>query len=258
VAINTPAPGHPLPKPAPSIQCKTSQKQPNSDDGKTSILKLKKTTVFQGKKVTAILLNSEPEVDNATSTDYGSSSNDDDNLSAKDKWVSLCCIMWLSTNIIYYRNVSAATVSVAKTSAMLMLILCMRRESVIKVVKFWMGGGVSSASMYFIVLSQHMPIPLYRKNRNPPASAGFYKLSNSTSTLHAHFMHEGGEHYRYYCEMCKKNNIPAVPKSPDVKEGNSSSMQSNISSFMTSPAPVPVWHWEGLLSHLCEWINLDN
>jgi hypothetical protein len=58
--------------------------------------------------------------------------------------------------------------------------------------------------------------------------------------------------------MCKKNNIPAVAKSPDVKEGNTSSMQSNISSFMTSPALVPVWHWEGLLSHLCEWIVLDN
>jgi hypothetical protein len=127
---------------------------------------LKKTTVFQGKKVTAIPLNSEPEVDNVTSTDHGSSSNDDDDPSVKDKCVSLCCIMQLSTNTIYYRNISAATVSVAKTSAMLMSILCMRRGSVVKVVKCWMGGGVSSATTYFIVLSQRMLIPLYRRNHN--------------------------------------------------------------------------------------------
>jgi hypothetical protein len=63
---------------------------------------------------------------------------------------------------------------------------------------------------------------------------GFSKLSNSTSTLCAHFTCEGGEHYRYYCEMCEKNNIPAIAKSPDVKKGDTSSMQSNISSFMTS------------------------
>jgi hypothetical protein len=213
---------------------------------------LKKTTVFQGKKVTVISLDSEPEVDNTTSTDHGLSSNDDDNPSVKDKCVSLCCIMWLSTNTIYYRNVSAATMSVAKTSTVLTSILYMRRGSVVKVVKLWMGGGVSSASTYFIILSQCMLIPLYRKNRNLPAGAGFYKLSNSTSTLCAHFTCKGGEHYRYYCEMCKKNNIPAIAKSPDVKESDSSSMQSNISSFMTSPAPVPVWHWEGLLSHLCK------
>jgi hypothetical protein len=160
--------------------------------------------------------------------------------------------MQLSTNTIYYRNISAATMSVAKTSAVLTSILCMRRGSVVKVVKLWTGGGVSSASTYFIVLSQCMLIPLYRKNHNLSASVGFYKLSNLTSTLCAHFTCEGGEHYRYYCEMCKKNNIPAVAKSPDVKEGNSSSMQSNISSFMTSLAPVLVWHREGLLSHLCE------
>jgi hypothetical protein len=47
--------------------------------------------------VTAILLDSEPEVDNMTSTNYGSSSdNDDDDPSVKDKCISLCCIMQIS------------------------------------------------------------------------------------------------------------------------------------------------------------------
>jgi hypothetical protein len=101
-----------------------------------------------------------------------------------------------------------------------------------------------------------MLIMLYRKNRNLPHGSGFYQSSNATSTLRAHITREGREHYRYYREMCEKNNIPAVAKSPDVKEGDNHSVQSNISSFLASPAPP--WHREGLLSHLCEWIVLDD
>jgi len=79
---------------------------------------------------------------------------------------------------------------------------------------------------------------LYRKNCNLPARSGFYQSSNSTSTLHMHFTREGGEHYKFYHEMCEKNNIPAVVKSPDVVEGDSCSVQSNISSFLAFPAPL--------------------
>ncbi|KAF8462677.1 hypothetical protein DFH94DRAFT_686857 [Russula ochroleuca] len=70
-----------------------------------------------------------------------------------------------------------------------------------------------------------------------------------------------GEHYKYYCEECEKNNITAVAKSPDMKEGDSlsnHSRQSDVSSFMVKQSPVPAWHREGLISHLCEWIILDD
>jgi len=113
-----------------------------------------------------------------------------------------------------------------------------------------------SASTYLISFPWRVLIMLYRKNHNLPAQSGFYQSSNSTSTLCMHFTHEGGEHYKFYHEMCKKNNIPAVAKSPNVAEGDSCSVQSNISSFLASPAPL--WHREGLLLHLCEWIVLDD
>jgi len=113
-----------------------------------------------------------------------------------------------------------------------------------------------SASMYLISFPRRVLIMLYRKNRNLPAQSGFYQSSSSTSTLCVHFTHEGGKHYKFYCEMCKKNNIPAVAKSPNVAEGDSCSVQSNISSFLASPAPL--WHHERLLLHICEWIVLDD
>jgi hypothetical protein len=102
---------------------------------------------------------------------------------------------------------------------------------------------------------------LCRKNPRLPAGTGFYRITNTTSTLRAHITHEGGEHYKYYCEQCEKNNITVVVKSPDMKEGNSSSnhsRQSNVSSFMVKQSPVPAWHQKGLISHLCEWIILDD
>jgi hypothetical protein len=99
---------------------------------------------------------------------------------------------------------------------------------------------------------------LYRKNSKLAYGAGFYKSSNATTTLRAHITREGGEHYKYYREMCEKNDIPAVAKSPDMKEGESLSVQSDISSFIVKTSPVPTWNREGLLSHLCEWIILDD
>ncbi len=103
-----------------------------------------------------------------------------------------------------------------------------------------------------------MLIMLHRKNPKLVKGVGFYKSTNATSTLRGHITREGGEHYKYYCEMCKKNNILAIVKSPDVKEGDSGSVQSNISSFVVKTAWLPLWNWEGLLSHLCEWIVLDD
>lgn len=133
-----------------------------------------------------------------------------------------------------------------------------RRGSASKVAQCYKDGGASSASTYLIPFPQPIPITLYRKNRKLPPGAGFYKSSNSTSTLRAHFTREGGEHYKYYREICEKNNVPAVAKSPDAKEGDNCSVQSDISSFVVLNSPVPPWHREGLLSHLCEWIVLDN
>jgi hypothetical protein len=117
---------------------------------------------------------------------------------------------------------------------------------------------VSSASVYDIPSFQPVLITLYRKDRSLPHGAGFYRSSNSTSTLHAHFTREGGEHYKYYREVCKRNNVPAVAKSPNVKEGNSISTQSDLSSFVIRTSSAPPFQCEGLLSYLCEWIALDN
>ena len=99
---------------------------------------------------------------------------------------------------------------------------------------------------------------LYRKNPKLPHGSGFYKASNAMTTLRAHFTCAGGEHYKYYREICKKNNVLAVAKSPDVKDGNSCSVQSDISSFVITTPPVLPWHWEGLILHVCKWIVLDN
>jgi hypothetical protein len=58
--------------------------------------------------------------------------------------------------------------------------------------------------------------------------------------------------------MCEKHNVPAVAKSPDPGDGEICSVQSEISSYVVTMPPVPAWNREGLLSHLCEWIVLDN
>jgi hypothetical protein len=58
--------------------------------------------------------------------------------------------------------------------------------------------------------------------------------------------------------MCEKHNIPAVIKSPDVKSGDSCSVQSDIGSFLVTTPQLPPWNREGLLSHVCEWVVLDN
>jgi len=103
-----------------------------------------------------------------------------------------------------------------------------------------------------------MLIMLYRNNSKLAKGIGLYRSTNATSTLCAHITHEGHEHYRDYPEMCEKNNIKAVAKSPEVKEGDSCSVQSDISSFMIKTPQVHPWDWEGLLSHLCKWIVLNN
>jgi len=99
---------------------------------------------------------------------------------------------------------------------------------------------------------------LYRKDCHLAPIVGFYKLSNSTLTLHAHFTCSGSAHYRYYREMCEKHNIPVVTKCPDLKEGDNGSAQSDISSFVVWSAIMPPWDCEGLILHLCKWIVLDN
>jgi hypothetical protein len=134
VTINLPSTGH---TPIKAIAKTNSRKRPHSNDDNGSTQKSRKTTAAKGKKQTAsaVPVDSEPEVDGATSTDHGSSSDDDSDLSVKDICVSLCCIIQLSTDIMYYRNAPAATASVAKTSAALMSTLCLRRDNVIKVAK---------------------------------------------------------------------------------------------------------------------------
>jgi hypothetical protein len=69
---------------------------------------------------------------------------------------------------------------------------------------------------------------------------------------------EGGEHYRFYREMCEKNNVPAVAKSPEMKETDNMSMQSDLSSYVVQSTSAPPFQREGLLSYICEWIVLDN
>ena len=103
---------------------------------------------------------------------------------------------------------------------MLTLISYSSQVSVSKVANRSRGGGVSSASMCPITFPQPMLIMLHRKNPKLVKGVGFYKSTNATSTLRGHITREGGEHYKYYCEMCKKNNILAIVKSPDVKEGD--------------------------------------
>jgi hypothetical protein len=58
--------------------------------------------------------------------------------------------------------------------------------------------------------------------------------------------------------MCEKHNIPAIAKSPNVKDGDNCSVQSEISSYAVTMPQAHAWNREGLLSHLCEWIVLDN
>jgi hypothetical protein len=111
-------------------------------------------------------------------------------------------------------------------------------------------------SFIFILFS----ILIMRDRKNPKLQygVGFYKHTNATTTLCVHIKRKGGEHYKYYCEMCKKNKITAIVQSPEnVKEGDSGSIQSDLSSFLVKTLQV-TWHQEGLLSHLCEWVVLDN
>jgi hypothetical protein len=135
----------------------------------------------------------------------------------------------------------------------------MRRGNAREVANCSRGGGVSSASTCLISFLQCMLIMLYRKNHDLPAGSGFYKSSNSTSTLHAHFTREGGDHYKHYCEICEKNNVTAIAKSPNpAKDGDTLSVQSNISSFLVASSQVREWHRDGLLLHICQWIILDD
>ena len=100
---------------------------------------------------------------------------------------------------------------------------------------------------------------VYRKNKNLAHGVGFYRKSCATSTLRAHISREGGAHYQHYRQMCEKYNVPAVLKSPTIKRGDSgSNVQSEISSFLHTPPPIPTWSREGLLSHVCKWIVLDD
>ena len=114
---------------------------------------------------------------------------------------------------------------------MQMSILYASQANASKVANGSMGCGVSSASMYPNSFPHQMLIMLYRNNPKLAKGLGFYKSMNAMLTLLAHIMHECHEHYRYFHEMCKKNNIKAVAKSPEVKEGDSCSVQSDISSL---------------------------
>lgn len=238
-----------------NIRRNGSRKRRRSDEHNTQPSNRTVTAQGKGKKAAAIPVNPPLEIDHMTVSEDDSSSDDDDDLSIQDKPVSLCCFIRLSTDTVYYRNASEATVSVAKTSAVTTSSLCLIRQNAKEMVYWRKGGGVSSAGAYLISFPQRILIMLYRKNPTLPYGTGFYKASNSTSTLRAH-IGRTIEHYNFYREACEHNNIPAVAKRPEAKDGDSVSMQSNISSFLSAPAPP--WHREGLISHLCEWIVLDD
>lgn len=116
------------------------RKRRHSDDHNSTTRPPRKTTAAQGKgkgkKVAAIAIDSKPEMDETISADDDSSDDIDlDDLSVQDKSVSPCCFIQLSTDTIYYRSASVVTMSVAKTSAVLMSILCLRRGNLLKVAK---------------------------------------------------------------------------------------------------------------------------
>ena len=97
-------------------------------------------------------------------------------------------------------------------------------------------------------LSLHpVRIILYRK---------FYSITSAMTTLHRHIRREAATHYSTYCEMCEKNNIPPVILCPEEDGGGS--VQSDLSSFVVKTTWVAPWCREGLLSHICKWIVLDN
>ena len=97
-------------------------------------------------------------------------------------------------------------------------------------------------------LSLHpMLIILYRK---------FYSITSTTTTLRRHIRREAAMHYSTYREMCEKNNIPPVILCPEEDGGGS--VQSDLSSFVVKTTRVAPWCREGLLSHICKWIVLDN
>jgi hypothetical protein len=97
-----------------------------------------------------------------------------------------------------------------------------------------------------------------RKNRCVAGGVGFYRNTCATSTLRTHLSQEGGTHYQYYHEMCEKHNILVVLKSPDLKKSAAASTQSDISLFLNVVSPLVTWSREGLLSHICEWVVLDD
>ena len=101
--------------------------------------------------------------------------------------------------------------------------------------------------MYPIPSLHPVLIILYRK---------FYSITSATTTLHRHIRHEAATHYSTYHEMCEKNNILPVILCPEEDGGGS--VQSNLSSFVVKTTWVAPWCQEGLLSHICEWIVLDN
>jgi hypothetical protein len=89
-------------------------------------------TKAQGKKKAA----SHPGSETDNHDDESSSCDDDDNIQiVDDKCVSDFHVSRLFTNKIYYRNVLVVTVSVARTSAMPMSILCSSQASASKMVK---------------------------------------------------------------------------------------------------------------------------
>ena len=90
-------------------------------------------------------------------------------------------------------------------------------------------------------------IILYRK---------FYSITSTMTTLCRHIRCEAATHYSTYREMCEKNNIPPVILC--LKEDGGGSVQSDLSSFVVKTTQVAPWCREGLLSHICEWIVLDN
>ena len=131
VAIKSPSTHRTPAKATSNTRHKNPWKQPHSDDNKGSTRKLRETVAARRKKEVAIKL----EMDDTASTDHDLSSDDGSDLSVKDNCVCLFCIVWLSTDTIYYRNAPAVTVSVAETSAVSTSILCMTWGPVLKVAK---------------------------------------------------------------------------------------------------------------------------